>query len=142
MRNNPIKHRLADGGSAFGTMVFEFFTPGMAQIAAAAGAEFVLYDMEHSGTGSVFAFVEGGVADPAQHFQVPAQCADVGPGDFVRLPIEVLCAQADEARQNGVDLTVEDDESREGSAVVLGLAHRLAPSRGAIHALNRIGAKQ
>ena len=32
-------------------MVFEFFTPGMAQIAAAAGAEFVLYDMEHSGAG-------------------------------------------------------------------------------------------
>jgi 2-keto-3-deoxy-L-rhamnonate aldolase RhmA len=51
MRDNPIKHRLAAGGSAFGTMVFEFFTPGIAQIAAAAGAEFVLYDMEHSGAG-------------------------------------------------------------------------------------------
>ncbi len=51
MRDNPIKHRLAEGGSAFGTMVFEFFTPGMAQIAAATGAEFVLYDMEHSGAG-------------------------------------------------------------------------------------------
>ena len=38
MRDNPIKHRLSAGGSAFGTMVFEFFTPGMAQIAAAAGA--------------------------------------------------------------------------------------------------------
>ena len=51
MRDNPIKQRLSDGGSALGTMVFEFFTPGMAQIAAAAGAEFVLYDMEHSGAG-------------------------------------------------------------------------------------------
>ena len=51
MRDNHVKHHLADGGSAFGTMVFEFFSPGMAQIAAAAGAEFVLYDMEHSGVG-------------------------------------------------------------------------------------------
>lgn len=51
MRENPLKQRLADGGYAFGTMVFEFFTPGIAQIVHAAGAEFVLYDMEHSGVG-------------------------------------------------------------------------------------------
>ncbi|MGH7188948.1 MAG: HpcH/HpaI aldolase family protein [Acetobacteraceae bacterium] len=51
MRENPLKQRLADGGYAFGTMVFEFFTPGIAQIVRAAGAEFVLYDMEHSGVG-------------------------------------------------------------------------------------------
>ncbi|MBI3988308.1 MAG: aldolase [candidate division NC10 bacterium] len=30
-------------------MVFEFNTPGIARIAAAAGAEFVLFDMEHTG---------------------------------------------------------------------------------------------
>lgn len=51
MRDNPVKHRLAEGGFASGMMVFEFFTAGIAQIAAAAGAEFVLYDMEHSGAG-------------------------------------------------------------------------------------------
>ena len=51
MRDNPVKQRLAEGGYAFGTMVFEFFTPGIAQIVRAAGAEFVLYDMEHSGAG-------------------------------------------------------------------------------------------
>ena len=51
MRGNPVKQRLAEGGHAFGTMVFEFFTPGIAQIVRAAGAEFVLYDMEHSGAG-------------------------------------------------------------------------------------------
>lgn len=48
MRDNPIKARLAAGGHAFGTMVFEFFTPSLAQICKTAGAEFVLYDMEHS----------------------------------------------------------------------------------------------
>jgi 2-keto-3-deoxy-L-rhamnonate aldolase RhmA len=52
VRENPVKHRLIQGGgSAFGAMVFEFFTPGIAQIVHAAGAEFLLYDMEHSGAG-------------------------------------------------------------------------------------------
>lgn len=51
MRPNPVKTRLMAGGYAFGTMVFEFFTPGMAQIMAAAGAEFAVFDTEHSGVG-------------------------------------------------------------------------------------------
>src|SRR3982751_6655425 len=49
MKSNPVKTDLAAGKHAFGTMVFEFFTPGMPQIVKAAGAEFVLFDMEHSG---------------------------------------------------------------------------------------------
>jgi 2-keto-3-deoxy-L-rhamnonate aldolase RhmA len=49
MRGNPVKAKLANGGHAFGTMIFEFFTPGIAQIAKNAGAEFILYDMEHAG---------------------------------------------------------------------------------------------
>jgi len=49
MRENPIKPRLRAGGASFGTMAFEFFTPGLPQIARAAGAEFLLFDMEHSG---------------------------------------------------------------------------------------------
>lgn len=49
MRANQVKRTLQDGGVAFGTMVFEFNTPGIARIAAQAGAEFVLYDMEHTG---------------------------------------------------------------------------------------------
>jgi 2-keto-3-deoxy-L-rhamnonate aldolase RhmA len=74
MRDNPIKHRLAEGGFAFGTMVFEFFTPGMAQIAAAAGAEFVLYDMEHSGAG----------IDTIKAQM--AACRGLGPVPMVRVP--------------------------------------------------------
>lgn len=49
MRTNHVKRTLADGGIAIGTMVFEFNTPGIARIAAAAGAEFVVFDMEHTG---------------------------------------------------------------------------------------------
>ena len=49
MRTNPVKATLAAGGRAYGAMVFEFFSPGMPQICRNAGAEFVLYDMEHTG---------------------------------------------------------------------------------------------
>jgi 2-dehydro-3-deoxyglucarate aldolase/4-hydroxy-2-oxoheptanedioate aldolase len=48
MRDNPVKAKITAGGSAFGAMIFEFFTPGIAQICKAAGAEFMLYDMEHT----------------------------------------------------------------------------------------------
>ncbi|MFZ4530771.1 MAG: HpcH/HpaI aldolase family protein [Alsobacter sp.] len=51
MRDNPVKARLAAGGKAFGTMIFEFSSPGLPALLAAAGAEFALYDMEHSGFG-------------------------------------------------------------------------------------------
>lgn len=49
MRTNPVKDTLAKGGSAFGTMVFELVSPGLPAALVAAGAEFALYDMEHSG---------------------------------------------------------------------------------------------
>ena len=48
MRDNPVKTKLEAGGSSFGTMAFEFFTPGFPQAAKAAGCEFILFDMEHS----------------------------------------------------------------------------------------------
>ncbi|MBI1904536.1 MAG: aldolase [Planctomycetia bacterium] len=48
-RQNHVKRALREGRVAVGTMVFEFATPGIARIAAAAGAEFILYDMEHTG---------------------------------------------------------------------------------------------
>jgi 2-dehydro-3-deoxyglucarate aldolase/4-hydroxy-2-oxoheptanedioate aldolase len=46
-----LKAKLANGGHAFGTMVFEFFTPGMPAIVASANADFILFDMEHAGSG-------------------------------------------------------------------------------------------
>ncbi len=49
MRDNPVKSILASGGRAYGAMVFEFFSPGLPQICRNAGAEFILYDMEHTG---------------------------------------------------------------------------------------------
>ena len=51
MRPNPLKRNLEEGSIALGTMVFEFATPGVARIAASAGADFVVFDQEHSGWG-------------------------------------------------------------------------------------------
>lgn len=49
MRDNPVKKKLQAGEAAYGTMVFELVAPGLPAILSAAGAEFALYDMEHSG---------------------------------------------------------------------------------------------
>ncbi len=49
VRQNKVKHMLSQGGVALGTMVLEFGTTGIARVAAAAGADFVVFDMEHTG---------------------------------------------------------------------------------------------
>ncbi len=51
MRGNPVRKKLLQGGTALGQMAFEFFTPGLCQIMANAGAEFAILDTEHSGVG-------------------------------------------------------------------------------------------
>lgn len=49
LRPNPVKESIARRGRSIGTMVFEFFTPSMPALLATTGAEFAIYDMEHSG---------------------------------------------------------------------------------------------
>lgn len=49
MLENPVKRILKSGGTSIGTMVFEFASTGIGRIMANAGAEFVVYDMEHTG---------------------------------------------------------------------------------------------
>ena len=44
-----LRDRMLAGEPVNGAMIFEFFTPGIAQIMKTAGCEFVLYDMEHGG---------------------------------------------------------------------------------------------
>ncbi len=88
MRDNPVKHRIAEGGAAFGAMVFEFFTPGIAQILKVAGCDFVLFDMEHSGIGietikAQAAYCRGvGIVPmcrvPSLQYQFIARCLDAG----------------------------------------------------------------
>src|SRR3954451_9908998 len=49
MRENLVTRTLAEGGISIGTMMFEFNSTGIGRIAALAGAEFAIFDMEHSG---------------------------------------------------------------------------------------------
>ncbi len=49
MQQNRVKQQLAGGGVSIGTFVFEFNSTGIARLAAEAGAEFVIFDMEHTG---------------------------------------------------------------------------------------------
>src|SRR4029078_4310750 len=51
MPENPLKAKLAAGETILGLMCFEFSTRGVARLADAAGADFVMYDMEHTGWG-------------------------------------------------------------------------------------------
>jgi 2-keto-3-deoxy-L-rhamnonate aldolase RhmA len=44
-----IRARLQQGHAVFGTFVMEFATPGVGALAAAAGAEFVFFDQQHTG---------------------------------------------------------------------------------------------
>jgi 2-keto-3-deoxy-L-rhamnonate aldolase RhmA len=49
MRSNHVKRKLIEGGVSIGTFMLEFNTTGIARIAAEAGAEFAIFDMEHTG---------------------------------------------------------------------------------------------
>jgi len=49
MRRNHVKQKVQAGGTSIGTFMFEFDTTGIGRLAAEAGAEFAIYDMEHTG---------------------------------------------------------------------------------------------
>lgn len=49
MRSNHVKNKLRAGGRSIGTFIFEFNTTGMGRIVSEAGADFAVFDMEHTG---------------------------------------------------------------------------------------------
>ena len=74
MRDNDVRRALAAGESPIGLMVFEYGTTGVARMARSAGADFVLYDMEHSGW----------TAETVKVLLETARAAGIAP--FVRVP--------------------------------------------------------
>jgi 2-dehydro-3-deoxyglucarate aldolase/4-hydroxy-2-oxoheptanedioate aldolase len=88
MKTNRVKQTLADGGVVVGTMVFEFNTGGIGRIIAEAGADFVVFDMEHTGWSTetlklLFATCGGTnlvpmVRVPATQYHLIARALDVG----------------------------------------------------------------
>ena len=126
MRSNDVKRKLKAGEPAFGTMIFEFFTPGIAQIGKAAGADFILYDMEHSGAGietikAQMAACRGlGLAPmvrvPTLQPQFISRCLDMG-AMGIMVPMVETAAQAREI----VSATRYPPVGRRGAA--FGVAH-------------------
>jgi 2-dehydro-3-deoxyglucarate aldolase/4-hydroxy-2-oxoheptanedioate aldolase len=88
-----VKQKLLAGGTAFGTFLFEFATPGIARIVAEAGADFLLYDMEHTGWSvetikSLLATSRGTplttlVRLPATEYHFIARVLDMGAGGLM-----------------------------------------------------------
>lgn len=88
MKENRFRHSLETTGCAFGHMIMEFATRGVAQIVEAAGADFAVVDMEHSGfdidrVADLMAWFKATtvtpivrVPQPQYHFM--ARCLDAG----------------------------------------------------------------
>jgi len=123
---NTVKQKLAAGQAAFGSMVFEFFTPGIARLCANAGAEFVMYCMEHTGAGfetlkAQFALCRAiGVTPlvrvPATEYHFVARALDVG-----ALGVMVPLVDTAEQAQRIVSFTRYPPQGRRGAA--FGFAH-------------------
>ncbi len=71
---NKVKQKLNDGRCIFGQMIMEFYTPGIAQMLANGGADFVIYDMEH------------GRCDISLAASMFASCKGTGVEPYVRVP--------------------------------------------------------
>ncbi len=126
MRTNRVKRALAEGGVSIGTMMMEFSTTGIARIAAEAGAEFAVFDMEHTGWSmetirvlmatSRAADLVPMVRVPALQYHFIARVLDVGAMGIV-VPMVADAAQA----QMIVDSAKYPPAGRRG--VAFGVAH-------------------
>jgi len=121
-----LRRRARDGELIKGVMVFECFSPGVATLARLAGAEYVLYDMEHTGLSietlkGLIATCRGlGVAPmarvPRGEYHLLAPALDVG-CHGVMVP---MVESAEQARAI-VDATRYPPTGRRGAA--FGFAH-------------------
>ena len=98
-----LRQRVMAGEQVLGAMVFEFFTPGIAEILRRAGCDYVLYDMEHAGLGfesfkAQVAYCRGtGIAPmvrvPRSDYHFLARALDVG-AEGVMIPMVESAEQA------------------------------------------------
>lgn len=110
MRDNPVRHRLDAGEVVLGTMVTEFATPAVARLTAAAGAEFTLFDLEHSGYG----------IDRMRTVLAAARSADTVP--FLRVPDAAYDLIARGLDVGALGIMVPAVESVEEALLVAGAA--------------------
>ena len=134
MAHPNLVRRFAADGLKVGHSIFEFASPGMGQIIANAGAEFVFLDMEHSGFaiadakrmlvslhGAGLACV---VRPPSSHYHHIARALDVG-ADGLVMPMVgtkqeaehiVACMKYPPMGRRGVALGIAHDGYRPGPA--------------------------
>jgi 2-keto-3-deoxy-L-rhamnonate aldolase RhmA len=132
LRENKVRRILREGGVALGSMVFEFNTSGVARIAAAAGAYFLIYDMEHTGWSletirSLMA--SSGAADltplvrvPSLEYHFIARALDVGALGIMAPMVEteegarelVSCVKYPPRGRRGAAFGVAHDDYRDG----------------------------
>ncbi|MBM3956814.1 MAG: aldolase, partial [Gemmatimonadetes bacterium] len=128
MRENKVKRALRSGRVSVGTWVFEFNTTGIGRLAAEAGADFVVFDMEH--TGWSVETIRGLVATtrgtavvpivrvPAGEYHFIARVLDVGAMGLVVPMVEtadqaraiVRCAKYPPAGRRGAAFGVAHDD--------------------------------
>ena len=126
MGPTELRQKLVDGDNVIGSMVLEFGTSGLAQLAAAAGAEFLIYDMEHTGWSmesirnqmawSKSADLVRLVRVPAASYDFIARAMDVG-AQGVMVP---MVESADQARLIASSMTYPP-AGRRGAA--FGISH-------------------
>ena len=125
MRENKVKRKLARGETVFGTMFIEFATRGIGRLAAAAGADFGVFDMEHSGwsietIGSLMASTRSTdlvplVRPPAVQYDYIARVLDMG-----AMGIVVPFIDEPEQAEFVVRCTRYPPEGRRGTAFTIG----------------------
>lgn len=125
MRDNRVKETLRAGGVSMGVMCLEFATPGIGPLSASAGAEFAVFDMEHTGWGletirmltttSAAAHLVPIVRVPTTDYHFIAHALDVGAMGLV-IPLVGTAKQA----QFAVESARYPPGGRRGCAFALG----------------------
>ena len=126
MRPNPVKQKISDGHVSLGTFVFEFNSSGVARIACEAGAEFIVFDMEHTGWSveTICMLLATTPMDrmvpmvrvPATEYHFIARVLDVG-----SMGIMVPMVETEEQAQRIVNSAKYPPDGRRGAA--FGIAH-------------------
>ncbi len=141
VRENPVKRKLAAGETSIGLIVGEFTTTGIGRIAAAAGAEFVMFDMEHGGidigaTKNILAAARASgivplVRTPSTGYHLISQPLDAGAMGVMVPMVEsaeqaraiVASAKYPPVGRRGVGVYYADDVESDGLAATLSKAN-------------------
>ena len=144
MALTTLREMVGTRRAKFGTFLIEFASPGIGQILKAAGCQYALLDMEHSGFGfatvkRLLRYMQAAamptiVRVPSRHYHHIARALDMG-AEGIMLP---MVGTAEEARRIVAHAKYPPQGHR---GVALGVAHdRYAPVRSpaaALRAANR-----